>query len=656
MRSLTGIFAVALLWAAAIQAAPGQYYTFVWRPRTTDVGPPGAADYQVLAGVLRLVPVVDYPVTSGDNFDFIIRKTFLVSQSLHNAYSLYVSRIEELNPGTDPQKLQPGQTLRLPEGPRYEATELTKEPVPTDALRSTFNRMSTRAYSLSGPSTDKIRQFSIRTLEAFVAPTKGRNPQIVWDAIVKRRLVGAVNMDKHPESTLEQAQWYTLKATSAAEMTLAKSLQKQASSAVLPSMIPMSAPVPVACNNICTTCAAVLKIPPGTDLSRTRVLVEDSGITKGIALPQNVLQQDSGGDGSDLDSFSHGTFVYSQISAPASVAEARILHGVLPKSNVYALRVVQKDTQTGDLDFSMTDIGKGWRAFEAKMLSDRQSPQTIVVNLSEAGADTNEPYAEPDVWDRAHLLIVAAAGNHHSFTEPRLAPFGLYSSGGTPLLIVGSLAADGQQANYSNFDSTHVQLFAQGDCVCGAPGSLSGTSQATPIVATAAAILASNNPTWFPLDVMWRLISTADRSPGLKSNGVFGGVVNLPQALDRYILIAEGSSPSQVTLHRAASVTFSDDWGEAITQLNLNDTNAELLRVYNPTARADGKICLDTVQKGSLTHTQVCTDPASTLSYSQEGAAGGSIRVSQVQDLMLPVDAGRDEGTEWPSVAIGSGS
>jgi hypothetical protein len=79
-------------------------YTYVWGPRSSDIGPLGSADKDrtVLAGLLQLVKTVDYPVAKGDSLDFIIRKQFLVSSQTNNAYSLYLQRVQELNPGLDP--------------------------------------------------------------------------------------------------------------------------------------------------------------------------------------------------------------------------------------------------------------------------------------------------------------------------------------------------------------------------------------------------------------------------------------------------------------------------------------------------------------------------------------------------------------------------
>lgn len=647
----------AVFFSSRSEAAPDQRYTFVWVPRATDVGPPGSNAYQTLSGVLKLVPTVDYTVLDGDNFDFIIRKTFLVSQSLHHAYTLYGNRIAELNPGIDFQRLRIGQVLHMPIGPRYEATELAKESIPQPAFRSTFDALSTQACALPEKSSDaRIRTCSTRALAAFVSPFKNITTNAAFGAIVNRGLVAAVDSQKHPGSTLPQLQAYDLTITSDEERGVLGNLKATDPHSVLPGMLPMSTSVPVACLT-CKGCASAINIPVGTDLSHARVLVEDTGVNPGIAASGNLLQQFSGGDGKDLDAQSHGTFVFSEIAAPNSPDESNIVRGVIPKSQVYVVRVVQKDnSDPSQLNFSMTDIVKGWQSFVTTMSRDAGAAATWVVNLSEAGTSPIDTDQSPNVWYRDHLLVVAAAGNHHSNAEPRFAPFGLYSTGGFPLLIVGALDVDGKQTSYSNFDSQHVQLFAQGDCMCGAPGQISGTSQAAPIVTIAAAALASSRPELQPAFVMWRLISTADHSPGLQPNGAFGGVVNLKRALDRNILIEEGGSPTTVTLHRATSIKFSAGWGNAIVSANLDGQNVELLRLYKPSAGpVPGEICFTAIQMGDLVQPPLCTSSDSTLSYVEGGVARQPISVSQVQDLILPIGLDRDSGQVWPSVGIAAG-
>jgi hypothetical protein len=86
--------------------------------------------------------------------------------------------------------------------------------------------------------------------------------------------------------------------------------------------------------------------------------------------------------------------------------------------------------------------------------------------------------------------------------------------------------------------NTNLDMFATGSCVCGYGkrdqdeyDQLYGTSQATPIVASAAAILADEHPDWDAQHVKWRLISTTDLQDDLYKNGK-GGALNFRAAMD----------------------------------------------------------------------------------------------------------------------------
>jgi Subtilase family/LysM domain len=646
---------LSLLLCGQLGAEP-LHYTFVWAPRITDVGAPGSVDYEALRAILNLMHTTKYTVQAGDNFDYIVRKTFLVSQQYQHAYGLYVSRITRLNPGLSQDRLTPGQILHLPRGPLYSGSQLTNEPLPHEVVNNAFRVLTSASYRGARPKdTDKIHAFSSRMLRAFVSPLGDAPPEQVLAEIVNRGLVPAIDPTNHPAEAQTQVQAYSITIATPGDQTNFESLNANSPQALLPDMLPMSTTVPVPCpaQQSCKTCADALQIPNGTDLSNARILVEDTGIQAGIAPPQNVLPQGSGGDGTDLASDFHGTYVYSQIAAPASPAEAQTLHGILPKTSVYALRVVQP--ANGGYLYSMTDIVNGWRTFATTISTDPKRPKSLtwVVNISASGlSPQNNALQNPeDVWQREHLLIVAAAGNDKNSNDPTYTPFGVYSNGYNPLLVVGALGADGNYASYTNFDSQHVQLFAQGDCMCGAPGYLNGTSQAAPVVALAAAVLASARPTLVPMDVMWRLIATAKHSPGLKPNGVFGGEVSLPDALDRTILVKVGTSDATAQLHRATSITFSTRWANDTLAASLNGKWVELLRLYSPAPGPNpGETCLTAIQYGHINQQRLCTGSQETLTVTEGGTMLPPIPINQVQDIMLPLGVDRDPQRPWPAV------
>jgi hypothetical protein len=299
----------------------------------------------------------------------------------------------------------------------------------------------------------------------------------------------------------------------------------------------------------------------------------------------------------------------------------------------------------------MTDILSGWRQFADRMNSDKGAAKTWVVNLSAFGEPVLDYEHPPAIVKSSNLLVVAAAGNDNSQTEPLLEAFPRLSNGGTALLIVGALGTDGQKTSYSNYNDSNVQLLARGDCVCGSPGQINGTSQATPIVSSAAAILASARPDWNSLYVMWRLVSTADQSPGFQAYA-FGGMVNLAQALEKNILIRElvGGTGTVSRLHRATSVVFDQAWTSALRAQNLDIPNRELLRLYRQTGQP-GQLCFTAIEILQFTRRSVCVDADSAIEYF-ENAVASSLKASEISDLILPMPLDRDLSVKPPNVGL----
>ena len=644
VRSRVAVIA-ALFLALSAAAHSNASYTFVWIPRTQDVGAPDSKDYVVLAALLRLVPTESYSVGNGDTFDYIVRKQFLLSSSLPHAYTLYLARIRELNPGLKADALRVNSSVRIPIGPRYGATELAKEAVPQDLRKSVFTQMSVKAYGLGQSSQDQILVSANRHLAAFVSPFKKATADFISNAIVARGLVTAISIVKHPESRITQMQALDFTVATPEGAALAAAIELAAPGDVVPGFLPVDTSFPANCSG-CRRCSDILSLPTGIDLSKSRVLVEDTGIAPGIVDPSHVLQQFSGGDGADTSPDSHGTFVYSEIAAPDSTATGTIERGIVPKASVFVTRVVQQ-TPAGQL-FSMSDMLKGWQTLDAYRIAHPGGATTWVINISAASGPDPTGATPPTILESQNLLIVAAAGNHNSSTEPALYAFGRFSSGGIPLLIVGAQDVDGNRATYSNYNSTNVHLFAPGNCVCGSPGQLNGTSQATPIVTAAAAVIASQRPDWNALYVMWRLISTADQSPGLQ-NGVFAGTVNLAQALERRIVVKQRSNAAEV-LHRASSATFDPVWAASIHSAGMDMPGLELLRLYGP-RQMGGQTCFTAVQLIQLQHGTLCVPSESAFTIMEYGSPM-QLHASEVSDIVLPMPSDRDSAVVWPAIGV----
>lgn len=624
-------------------------YTYVWTPRSTDVGNSDSKDYLVLEAVLRLCEPVTYRIQNGEYLDYIIRKEFLVSQRYNHAFHLYLWRIKELNPDLrDLNRLVVGEAIVLPGGPKYGATELAETLLPSSLYVSTFRSMSEQAYGLQGPSQKKIRKFATNSLRAYVAPSGEGSTSDLFSSIEERGLVYPVDLNKHPDTGLLQAQILNLSVTDDRTRSAIAAIIKADPQNLLPGMFPVSDSIPVSCSPPCTDCAESLQVPDGTDVTKARVLVEDTGIAPGIADPDHVIPQTTGDNGEDQSTQSHGTFVYSEIAAQTT-AGPKNLFGLIPKENVYVTRAVQP--QGGSEYFSMSAIMNGWKFFSALMGNDPSAATTWVVNVSAFGEPVPDPDHPPLIPNDGHLLIVAAAGNDDSDSEPALEAFPRLSNGSTPLIIAGALGKDGKPTSYTNWNSEYVHLFAPGDCVCGAPGQLNGTSQAAPFVSTAAAVLSSAKPKWNPRYVMWRLISTADH-PLVLQGKAFGGTVDLSRALNPFIIIEEQVPGGALKLHQANSIVYDENWKRAFQQSGVNIVNKETLRLYSPSPGAGAnEICFTSLEILYLTLTPVCVNSNSQIQFTENGVLQ-TLTASQISDVILPMPSSGESASTLPNVTI----
>jgi thermitase len=132
-----------------------------------------------------------------------------------------------------------------------------------------------------------------------------------------------------------------------------------------------------------------------------------------------------------------------------------------------------------------------------------------VINASWGGSGCSQSLRQKisEVAERNVLFVTAAgnSGNNIDRSPEYPAAFNL------PLQItVGALGESLAMANYSNYSSTLVHLFAPGSLVVSTvPGNsyaaYSGTSMATPFVAGASAVLLGSNPNMSLSEVRERL-------------------------------------------------------------------------------------------------------------------------------------------------------
>jgi subtilase family protein len=644
---IVSILVLSALLGTQAAATEEKWYAYAWTPRSADVGDVASKDYLLLKALLVLCKPVNYEVVNGDSLDYIIRKQFLVSQRQRHAFGLYLDRVLKLNPGlrTD-VVLKLGSVLRLPSGPRYGGSELGQSALPRPVREKIFREMSKKAYSLGASTDEKIEKFAARSLGVFVTPTGREDRLQLFEAIKKRGLVYPIDLNKHPESQLRQMQVLSLSAVDDATRAAIETVVEADPQNLLPGMFAVSDSKPADCRPPCIACSASLEVPADIDLSKARVLVEDTGVQPGIIDAGHLIQQAQGDDGKDSSPEFHGTFVYSEIAAPAAPF-ATGLYGVIPKQNVYVARTVQN--VGGTQYFSMSAMMNGWQTFSALMSRDPSAAKTWVVNISAFGEPVPDLAHPPNIPNDEHLLIVAAAGNDRSETKPALEAFPRLSNGSTPLLIAGALGTDGQPASYSNWNASYVQLFAPGNCVCGSPGQINGTSQAVPFVTTAAAIVASERPDWNPRYVMWRLVSTADHPIALQDKAS-AGTVDLARALDRSIIVEEKNASGPTKVHHVSSIKYDAGWKAAFQAKRINTSGKETLRLYSPEPGAgSNQTCFASLQILYLNAVRVCLDSNSKIVLG-EGDVTIELRADQLLDVILPMPEG--DGSDLPDVSV----
>lgn len=646
------LFILLVLPSTAGWGQASQIYTYMWNPRTEDVGSGGSKDFQLLKSLLLLTLPKEYTVQPGDSLDYIIRKQFFVSQQYSNAYALYIKRVLNLNSNLSIKSiLHPGDVIKLPGGPRFGASELKNLEVSSPLGNRVFLALSRRAHQVSPPKStealNRLKTLSARSLAAYVAPTAQGSVSALYSSIKRRGLIYPIDFKKYPEARLAQTEALELRPDITGASAAISSLIKIDPLHLWPGLFPVSAPLQVECGTQCTRCADGLGIPNNIDLTRARVLVEDTGISPGYIDAKHLLKRDDKDDGADQSQVSHGTFVYSQIAAGPSEK----LYGAIPQDNVYVAKTVRE--VDGTLYFDMADIVKGWTAFSERMLADNGAAKTWVVNISAYGEPVPDLNHPPAIPNDGHMLIVAAAGNDHQENGPALKAFPRLSNGASTLLVAGALGTDQKPTSYSNWNPVYVQLFAQGDCTCGSPEEINGTSQAAPFVSTAAAVIAAAHPDWNPLYVMWRLLSTADH-PDFLTGKAFAGTINLKRALEDKILVTEQRNGASPSIHRATAIHYDNSWKTAFVSRGINRLDKETLRLYSPMpGTVPNQVCFTALQKLYYDSQLLCIDSGAQITLTEAGASV-TLKASQILDVSIPLPDPNDDGSNLPDMELGS--
>lgn len=250
------------------------------------------------------------------------------------------------------------------------------------------------------------------------------------------------------------------------------------------------------------------------------VAVIDTGVDAthpdlaGAVLPGIDLTASAGGDGR-TDIHGHGTFMAGLIAARGHHRNAGVL-GIAPKAAILPVRVKRY-------------LEPGGRVSEGIEWAVRNGARIICIAGSNDPTETEMQQAI-EAAIRADVVVVAAAGNR---PDDQTVPF--------PAAYPGVIAAAGvdQHGNHADFSVTGPEVVLAAPAVGivsarhdGTYGEGTGTSNATAIIAGAAALVRAKYPDLTAPQVIHRLTATAtDKGPPGRDEQYGYGVINIVKAL-----------------------------------------------------------------------------------------------------------------------------
>ncbi len=279
-------------------------------------------------------------------------------------------------------------------------------------------------------------------------------------------------------------------------------------------------------------CEAAWEITRGN--ANLRVAVLDSGVDYNHPdLTPNLAKDAIGGvigydyAENDLDpmddpvtdpevSNGHGTHVAGIIGAVGSNNTG--VSGVSPNVRIVPVRVIGDD-------------GTGTEEWWIRGLDFARSKGCRIANLSlgslRPGTAAGQAAMHRAV--NAGMVVLCAAGNgHEDAVGDNNDRYSFHPANYEGCISVAATDTSDALTRFSNFGATTVDLAAPGDSILstlpgGSYGVMSGTSQATPITAGAAALLLSQQPRLTPAEVRARLIDLCVSVTALRGRMVSGG-------------------------------------------------------------------------------------------------------------------------------------
>lgn len=196
----------------------------------------------------------------------------------------------------------------------------------------------------------------------------------------------------------------------------------------------------------------------------------------------------------------------------------------------------------------------------------------------------------------AGMLFVAAAGNDGTNNDVTI-DYPCVSTQPNVLCIASTTRTD-QRSSFSNYGATTVDLGAPGSAIlstvpvgacpyCDPSGYIfaSGTSMAAPHVSGAAALIASQFPTYTVAQVRDAIVSSVDPLASLSGITVTGGRLNIQKALLSSFTVT--AVPASQTVNAGGSTTYtvtvtSEDTFSGPVALTLSSVNSNLSGSFSP--------------------------------------------------------------------------
>jgi subtilisin family serine protease len=284
----------------------------------------------------------------------------------------------------------------------------------------------------------------------------------------------------------------------------------------------------------------------GLDGSGVTIAVLDTGVDADHPdlTGQVVTEANFTDSGTAADENGHGTHVAS-IAAGTGAGANGARQGIAPGADIISGKVLDSE---GRGQASWVMAGMEWAV--------QQGADVVNLSLGGAPTETDDPMVLTleALTEQSGTLFVVAAGNRGWLG---FVPGTIETPGSAPsALTVGAVTDDDLRAHFSSQGPTlgtyrlKPDVTAPGVNILGARAgardgdlyqSMIGTSQATPMVAGAAALLMQQHPDWTWDQIKARIVTTADVPAWHMAWSDGGGRVNLAEATSQELVADVGS-------------------------------------------------------------------------------------------------------------------